>query len=180
MDLCKYVAFTEEDMIKRMLLIEICLPSYLSLFLNSLYILQITVSNSSPITVKDIFICSVLRMFVVRLTLLSCSTASPRSVSRHWPFTAATNTIFLHEIGEYRAQFLLGPKLYPCPGGIRWSLRSFWPRPFYDSVIFHLAVIVLPSKWGQCWWINSIQNILRLEILCSNGVLTHAKEFFKK
>lgn len=162
-----------------MLLIQICL-TYLILFLNSLYILHITVSNSSPITVKDTFICSALRMFVVRLTLLPCSIASPKSVSRHCPFTAAANTVSFHGVGGYRANFHLGPKLYPCPGGIRWSLRSFWPKPFYDSVIFYLAVIVLPRKWGQCWWMNSTQNILRLEILCSNGGLTHAKEFFLK
>lgn len=50
--------FTEEEMIKRMLLIQICF-SYLILSSRSLYILHTTVGNSSPITIYDIFICSV-------------------------------------------------------------------------------------------------------------------------
>lgn len=92
MDLYNYVAFIEEEMIKIILLIQIYLTSYLILFLGSLYTLHITVSNSSPITIKDIFICSALRMFVVRFALLSCLTAPPKNVSRHCPFTAATNS----------------------------------------------------------------------------------------
>lgn len=174
----KYAAFTEEERIKCILLIQIYLTSYLILFLNSLYILHLTDSNSNPTAIKDIFIFSALTMFVVKLTLLLCSTASPKSVTRHCPFPAATNTVSLHVEGGYRANFHLGPKLHPCPVGTRRSLRTFQPKSFYDFIILYLAVIALPRKWGQCCWINSIQNILRFEILCSRGGLTHAKDFF--
>lgn len=175
MYLYKCVAFTEAKMIKRMSLIQIYLTSYLILLLSSLYILHTTVSNSTSITIKDIFICSALRMFVVRLP---CSRASPKTVSKHCPFTAATSPISLDVVGGYRANFHLGPKFYPNPVGTRWSLRSFQPKTVDDSIILYLAVIVFPRKWGQCWWTNSTQSILRFEILCSNGGLTHAKEFY--
>lgn len=48
--------FTKEDMIKGMLLIQICLISYLISSSSSFYILYIAVSNSSPITLQHIFI----------------------------------------------------------------------------------------------------------------------------
>lgn len=120
MYLYKYeVLLTEEQMIKRMLLIQICLTFYLILFLSSLYILHMTDSNSSPITITDIFICSALRMFVVRLTLPPCSTASPKKCEQALPLPCCNQQHFLAPGGGYRAKFHLGPKLYPCPAGIR-------------------------------------------------------------
>lgn len=73
-------------------------------------------------------------MFVIRLTLFSCSTASPNNVNMHQTFcgnlhnfliTGATNTYSLYLVGGYTAKFQLGP----------------------SSIFLYSAVIALLRRW---------------------------------